>query len=116
MGLDKPIAAPHDENGKLVAIDRVSQRMEAWLQALDAKADVDAQPGNDSVVRGAVRVAKATGFFSIWMAVFAGNVALIQELLAAYPGTLESGCFDPHTTQPIAPGPNLDALQHGGKS
>ena len=35
VGLDKPISEVADENGQLVAVDRVGQRMEAWLIAQD---------------------------------------------------------------------------------
>lgn len=115
-GLDKKISAATDENGKLVAIDRVSQRMEAWLAALDAKRDVDANPGNEAVTRLVVRSALATGFFSIWMAVFDGNVELRDRLIDAFTGARGSGCFDPQTSQSVSPAPNPDGLPHGGKS
>jgi uncharacterized protein (TIGR02646 family) len=64
-GLDKKINTVFDENGKQIAIDRVSQRMEAWLIAEDAKNDVNANPINQAVRKGAVRTALASGFFSI---------------------------------------------------
>lgn len=116
VGLDKRVSQVHDENGKLVAIDRVSQRLEAWLLAQEARADVDAHPGNAAVVRGAVRTARESGFFSIWMTVFEGDPTVRRELLAAFPGTTESGCFDAHTTDPVSPAPNPDGLPHGAKS
>lgn len=37
-GLDKRISQVTDSNGKIVALDRVAQRMETWATALEAKA------------------------------------------------------------------------------
>lgn len=115
VGLDKRASQVWDENGKLVAIDRMSQRMEAWLQALEAKSDIESNPGNTAVRRSVVRLAEAKGFFSIWMAVFVGDIDMRNRLIDAFAGTRESNCFDAVTTEPISPSPNLDALPHGGK-
>lgn len=115
VGLDKPISVCLDENGKQVALDRVAQRMEVWGIALEVKNDVDANPGNDAVRRGAVRTAQAEGFFSIWMTVFANDTDMRKRLVEAFPGTLGSGCFDPATAQPVCPAPNPDQLQAGAK-
>lgn len=115
VGLDKPISFFLDENGKQVALDRVAQRMEVWGIALEAKDDVDANPGNDAVRRGAVRTAQAEGFFSIWMTVFAGDLDMRKRLVDAFPGTRGSGCFDPATTTPVCPAPNPDHLLDGAK-
>lgn len=114
-GLDKRISVTVDENGKQVAIDRVSQRMEAWAVAEEAKSDVDANPGNDAVRRGAIRTAKGYGFFSIWMTVFQNDQDMRSRLIDAFDGTRDSGCFDPMTTFPVSPAPNPDALPYGGK-
>ncbi|HRE91997.1 MAG TPA: hypothetical protein PK095_22970 [Myxococcota bacterium] len=38
-----------------------------------------------------------------------------QRLVAAFPGTAASGCFDPVTTNPVQPAPNPDGLPDGGK-
>lgn len=114
-GLDKRISVAIDENGKQVAIDRVSQRMEVWAVAEEAKSDIDANPDNDAIRRGAVRTAKGYGFFSIWMAVFYNDHDMRNRLIDAFSGTRASGCFDPVTTAPISPASNPDALPHGGK-
>jgi uncharacterized protein (TIGR02646 family) len=114
-GLDKGINEIHDENGKLVAIDRVAQRMETWLVAEAAKIDVDAHPGNDAVKRLAVQTAKGHGFFSIWMTVFSGDSDMRNRLIDAFEGTKGSGCFDLETTHPVSPAPNPDRLADGGK-
>ena len=115
VGLDKAISEVADENGKLVALDRVAQRMEAWGIALATKADVDANAGNEAVRRCAVRTATAAGFFSIWMTVFAGDEDMCKRLVDEFPGTRGSGCFDATTACSICPAPNPDSLACGSK-
>lgn len=115
-GLDKRPSQVFDENGKMVAIERMSQRMEAWLLADEAKSDVDANPGNDAVRRGAVRAARESGFFSIWMTVFGDDIDIRRRLIEAFNGTGSSACFDEITTLPLSPAPNPDGLPHGGKT
>jgi uncharacterized protein (TIGR02646 family) len=115
LGLDKPIAVALDENGKQVALDRVSQRMELWGIALEVKQDVDASPESDAVRRCAVRTAVAQGFFSIWMIVFAADTDMRNRLIGAFQGTKGSGCFDPLFGRPVQPAPNPDGLAHGSK-
>ena len=114
-GLDKKISVSLDENGRQVALDRVSQRMETWAVAVEAKSDVEANPDNVAVKDGVIRVAKAYGFFSIWMTVFSGDSDMRNRLIDAFEGTRESGCFDPVTTLPIFPAPNPDGLVDGAK-
>jgi uncharacterized protein (TIGR02646 family) len=114
-GLDKPISEVHDENGKLVAIDRVSQRMEAWLMAEAARDDIDENPTNAAILRGVIRTATENGLFSVWMEVFVNYPNVRQALIDAFPGTKESQCFDAQTL-PVSPAPNLDQLTHGNKS
>jgi uncharacterized protein (TIGR02646 family) len=115
VGLDKPKSVALDENGKQVALDRVFQRMDLWGIALEAKQDVDANPGNDAVRKGAVRTAVAEGFFSIWMLVFATDADMRRRLIDAFLGANGSGCFDPISGLPVKPAPNPDGLPHGGK-
>ncbi|WP_306481023.1 HNH endonuclease [Limnobacter sp.] len=115
VGLDNQISEFLDENGKQVALDRVAQRIEVWGIALEAKRDVDANPGCDAVRLGAVRTAQGHGFFSIWMTVFSGDEDMRNRLIDAFPGTKGSGCFDPVTSQPVQPAPNPDKLQDGSK-
>ncbi|MDX2039663.1 MAG: HNH endonuclease [Acidobacteriota bacterium] len=114
-GLDKEGNEAFDENSKLIALDRVSQRMEAWGIAEAARLDVDAHPNNDAVKRGAVRTAKESGFFSIWMTVFSNNPDMRNRFIDAFEGTRGSGCFDAVTTQPISPSSNPDNLLDGAK-
>ncbi|WP_291158292.1 HNH endonuclease [Gemmatimonas sp. UBA7669] len=115
VGLDKRIAQTFDENGKLVAIDRVSQRMQAWLLALTSKEDLDEEPQCAPLRRQIVRTAVESGFFSIWMTVFAQDADMRGRLIDAFDGTRGSGCFDA-TNVPVRPAPNPDALAHGGKA
>jgi len=114
-GLDKKISVVQDENGKQIALDRVSQRMQTWAIAEEARNDILADPRNSRVRRLVVTLALAEGFFSIWMKVFEADVDMRNRLIDAFDGTRESGCFDPATGSPISPAPNPDSLPCGGK-
>ena len=114
-GLHKPVVRTLDANGKMVALDRGAQRMEAWGVALEAVSDLSQRPNDDLMVKRIVANAIATGFFSIWMAAFASNSDMMNRLINAFPGTRESGCFDPISGQPVTPAPNPDQLPHGSK-
>lgn len=63
-----------------------------------------------------VRLAQATGFFSIWMQVFQAEPDMRRRLIDAFPGTRESGCFDPLNSNLVQPAPNPDNLPHGAKA
>jgi hypothetical protein len=115
VGLDKPVQEYTDKNGRLVALDRVAQRMEAWLIALESKGDIDQDPNNLALRRAAVRTALACGFFSVWMTVFSADKDMRVLFIDAFNGTRESECFAPQTSAPVSPAPNPDALPHGGK-
>lgn len=114
-GLDKKICTTVDENGKQVALDRVSQRMEAWALAEDSRDEILRDPSNSALHRNVIKLATAVGFFSIWMTVFAADRTMRNGLIDAFGGTRGSGCFDSATTRPITPAPNPDQLSHGGK-
>lgn len=114
-GLDKPQRAVLDENEHLIAIDRVSQRLEVWAIAKDSRNEIHNDPENQALRRNTVRTAKGYGFFSIWMTVFQGDTDMRTRLIDAFPGTKDSGCFDPATTLPVSPAPNPDGLDDGGK-
>ncbi len=94
-GLDKRISEVMDSNGKLVAIDRVGQRMETWLIAQESKADLQANL-TDAFRRQIARTAKGHGFFSIWMAVFQDHVDVRRLLIEEFRGTAKD-CFDANT-------------------
>ncbi len=119
-GLNKPIRQTFDENGILVATDRVGDRMVAWGIALESKAELDARP-DDGMRRQIVRTAMCEGFFSIWMKVFEGDPVMRQMLIdgfgagadfRGFAGTAKD-CFDAQT-QPVTPRPQ-NGLPHGGK-
>ncbi len=93
--------------------ERLFQRKEVWLEALDARQDWNAQPISE-VANRIVTAAKYAGFFSIWMAAFEDVPEMRRRFIEAFPGT-EDRCFDYQTTQPISPHPNEDNLPHGGK-
>ena len=115
VGLDQRGLAIADANGRLIALDRVKQRMLAWLKADRAKQLFALQPDNAAVAEMVVHLAQATGFFSIWMEVFRAEPEMRRRLIDAFPGTRESGCFDPQHSKPIQPAPNPHHLPHGGK-
>ncbi len=114
-GLEKRPSITLDEKDRPLAIERMSQRMQAWLVAEEAKYDVDSNDGNDAVRRAAVRTAKGYGFFSVWMTVFKDDVDMRNRLIDAFEGTRASGCFHPVTTLPVSPAPNPDGLPDGAK-
>jgi uncharacterized protein (TIGR02646 family) len=116
VGLDQRGQTIADANGRLVALDRVKQRMEAWLTAVDAREKLVAQPGNVAMADLVIRLAQRTGFFSIWMEIFRAEPEIRHQLIDAFPGTRESGCFDPQNSDLIQPAPNPDQLPHGGKT
>jgi uncharacterized protein (TIGR02646 family) len=113
-GLDKTPISAIDENQKLVALDRISQRKQVWILALDVKIDLQNQPNNEVLRNTLVKLAAATGFFSIWMATFANDQDMRLRFIAAFPGTKQSGCFDTNGMS-ISPAPNPNGLTHGGK-
>ncbi|MDP8257272.1 MAG: HNH endonuclease [Candidatus Alcyoniella australis] len=115
VGLDKQGPLITDENGRAVAIDRYDQRMEAFLKAQEAKRLIDDDPANQSLRTIAVELAEASGFFSVWMTVFNGDLDMQQRLVGAFDGTAASGCFDPAKMTLVSPTPNPDGLAYGGK-
>jgi len=116
VGLQRPAAADADANGRLIALDRIKQRHEAWRLAEYARDNLLAmRPGDAVVIDALVFLALATGFFSVWMEVFRDDLSIRNRLIDAFPGTRDSGCFDSQTTAPVQPAPNPDQLPNGGK-
>lgn len=111
-GLDKPISAVQDANGQLVAIDRVSQRMETWAIAEESKVELEAHP-HEAMRRQIVKTALGHGFFSIWLTVFVNDPVMRKLLIENFPGTAKD-CFNPTTTAVVSPRPD-SGLAHGGK-
>ena len=107
-------AAPH-LNRKISANTRTLERDRPRLKSTSGDHALAGQPTNDILRREIAKFAKAEGFFSIWMTVFADDTDMRHLLIKAFPGTRDSGCFDPITAAPVSPAPNHDALPHGGK-
>jgi len=114
VGLDKEQRVTRDSKGRVIAEDRASQRMQAWGQAEEGLAALEARPGCHIVEELVLKNALLCGFFSVWMTVFSAHPAFKQRLLSATAGTSNSGCFDGHGNS-ISPSPNLDGLPDGGK-
>jgi hypothetical protein len=113
-GLDKIPKPLMDENEKIVALDRVTQRMQAWSSAQTAQ-KLLAQTAQSNLIKDLViELALATGFFSIWMKVFENDLDIRTRLINAFPATKNSGCFD-DLGQSLSPHPNQDELEGGGK-
>ncbi|PTB34454.1 HNH endonuclease [Photobacterium phosphoreum] len=115
VGLDKKMLRALDANGVQVEIDRVSQRMQAWVKAQTVEAIIQQQPQNNLLKDMAIGWAISEGFFSIWLTVFAACPDMKLRLIRAFKGTENSGCFDMRTGAPIIPAPNPDNLSSGGK-
>jgi hypothetical protein len=111
-GLDKPVSEVTDENGKLVAIDRVHQRMEVRLIADEALGRLRVRPTLTLLREQIVATALANGFFSIWMDVFIDDEDMRRRFIETFPGTSQD-CFD-ERTRPVSPRP-ANSLNHSGK-
>ena len=111
-GLDKPSSGAQDANGQLVAMDRVSQRMEIWAVAVESKDSLAAAPS--AAMRAViVDLALASGCFTIWLTVFADDPVMRRLLIDGFPGTAKT-CFDANTTALVSPRPT-NGLSHSGK-
>jgi hypothetical protein len=111
VGLEKASRQVFDENGKLVAADRISQRMEAWLTARRSIDRLQQNP-SEQLKESIVELATQQGFFSVWMTVFANVPEIRRKLLEAFPGT-GMDCFNADTDL-ISPRPDI-GLAGGGK-
>lgn len=77
---------------------RFRQRNKAYELALDSLRDWQEQnkvcpKASEGLKNQIVRTATATGFFSIWMTVFAGEADILCALIEAFPGTNRK-CFN----------------------
>lgn len=115
VGLNIHTRNVRSQNELMVALDRVKQRREVWLHAMEARDDLAASPRNTCLVSYVIKLALAKGFFSVWMEVFRGDSSIRNLLIDAFPGTRDSGCFDSQTTAHVQPAPNPDQLPDGGK-
>lgn len=111
VGLEKDIRKTYDNNGNIVATDRISQRMEVWGIALESKRELESAP-TDGMRRQIERTAAASGFFSVWMQVFVGDTDMRNRFIQAFQGTA-TDCFD-EQSKTISPRPP-NHLSHSGK-
>lgn len=114
VGLNKEMLKTPDENNKQIALDRFSQRLEAWGTAALAKDLINNALDSENTRICVTALALATGFFSIWMAVFAQDPDMRNRFIDGFHGTRASGCFDPVTTLACAAS-NPDGLADGAK-
>lgn len=110
-GLDKAVRQIYDENGRLVAADRIAQRMEAWLTAMRAKDRLRRNP-NPELIETIVELAAKEGFFGVWMTVFADDAEMRRRFVEAFPGTA-TACFSTGMAS-VSPRPS-NGLSGGGK-
>ena len=112
MRLNRKVRKVVDEKGNLVALDRRTQRMQAWLLAERWEQKFTARPTTDNE-DAIIDLAKTSGFFSVWMTAFVAYPKIRQRLIDTFRGT-EKACFD-LATQPTNKHPNTDGWLHGGK-
>lgn len=119
-GLHKPMRETFDDNGLLVAADRVGDRMVAWGIALESKQELEVH-STEAMRRQVLRTAMCQGFFSIWMKAFEDDPVMRRMLIdgfgagasfRGFAGTARD-CFDGQT-QPVTPRPQ-NGLPHAGK-
>jgi uncharacterized protein (TIGR02646 family) len=115
MGLQRSAPDIVDANGRLIPLDRIKQRLETWLIAMQARETRDKFPDSDPVAKTIVNLALKSGFFSVWMEVFCDELFMRTRLIDAFASTRDSGCFDPQTSATVQPAPNPDLLPHGSK-
>jgi hypothetical protein len=111
-GLDKKVRQAFDENGKLIATDRISQRMEAWLKAQRSKDRLRRNPSPE-LIESIVELALSEGFFSVWMTVFEDMPDMRRKFIDGFPGTSKD-CFHSATTDLVSPR-RTNGLANGGK-
>jgi hypothetical protein len=80
---------------------RWQHRLDAYDKAIIARDGINDLPG-DLVRRAlAVQTAQATGFFSVWMAVFQDDPDMRRRLIAAFP--VAADCYDEATVEAPRP-------------
>lgn len=115
VGLDKVPPAALDANGHAVAIERVSQRMQTWIMAKRALGHFVADRASEALQSVIVDLARAQGFFGVWMAAFDAEPTMKQRFVGAFEGTQASGCYGAVGQILPTPAPNPDGLASGGK-
>lgn len=80
---------------------RVQFRLDVWELATLMLKRYQEEPNTADLI--ADYLAPAKGFFSVWMTVFKDHPAMLQRLIAAFPGT-DGACFDPNGHPMSRPG------------
>ncbi|EGQ7694977.1 HNH endonuclease [Vibrio vulnificus] len=112
-GLDKTSRKTFDENGKLIAQDRINQRMEAWGTA-EVQLNIYLQDKHNVHIREMIAMQMVTtGYFSVWMTVFSEHDDMKKIFVDSISGTRASGCFDQKTHSCVHPHDNPDRLPTG---
>lgn len=98
-------------NEKLLfsALERVGQRVQAWVSAKEVRKYYDDGKANAEVI---AMLAAASGFFSIWMKAFENRAVVRSAIIEAFGGTA-ADCFDVETN-PVTPRPG-NGLTNCGK-
>ena len=92
------------------ALQRAGQRVQAWIQAKEAREDYENGEVN---IRRIASEAASTGFFSIWMKAFEGLIEVRRALIAVFSNTAPD-CFNDDTDS-VTPRPD-NGLQNAGKA
>jgi len=92
VGLDKRPGADREPSQ---ADPRFRSRWEVWGEACMARDDF-AENRSPGVIRSIVRLARRSGFWSVWMAVFEDDREMRAHFIRAFEGTA-AGCFDADT-------------------
>ena len=112
-GLDKTSRETTDENGNLIAQDRINQRMEAWGIA-DLQLNIYLKNKHNKDIHEMIAMQMVTtGYFSVWMTVFAEYDEIKKIFIDSISGTRLSGCFNITNNSCIQPHDNSDRLDTG---
>lgn len=98
-GLDRRLDAKGRQDRRFV------KRNEAWGRAERAKSHLANVPGLD-MLEQVLDTALSTGFWSVWMTVFYGDVPVRQLLIEHFNGTCKP-CFDADTTPLLRTGDKI---------
>ena len=77
-------------NDPCVKDQRWRKRREAWCEAVEARERIEAAADDETAMQIAAevdRLAKAVGFWSVWMTVFAEHPQIRDRLRQGFPGT-----------------------------
>jgi len=113
MNLNKEVRRVLDEQGNLLALDRRTQRLEAWVAAERWSTRYASNQSAD-LQDAIIEIVKLSGFFSIWMQAFTGFPDMRRKFIENFPGT-EVSCYDAVTTMAVGMHPNSDGWGAGSK-